>query len=411
MAALVLAIEPDLRQATILKRIIRDRVKAEFSVVESPDAALAAIGSRTPDVLLLSALLSPRDEDELMGHLRGLDGADHIQTHTIPQLATTDADQEQGGRRGLLGVFKRKKETPQPIVSGCDPDLFAEEILTFIQRAAEKKAENIAALQSRADQLEYLVQSGVQPPTATTAAAPTSRDSEPSDEGQSASSDSAWASPFEWRKTPTAPRAEPAAEPSPASEANVEDSVEASAPSYEPPVPVEPPAHPSYEESAHVDTDVTFAAAPDSPVHVESAAVEETPHVEAVAAEPIEAIPEPRVAVEPRRETARTRHQNTTAPATLLRLTPLAMWARNEERETPPKPPAETPEPKTVAEELRNLMANLAVPPHVAGVSYGRGCRIRRVRVLGGKERRRADAPGPVILSKRTLERQREANQ
>ena len=170
VAALVLAIEPDLRQATILKRIVRDRVNADVSVVESPDAALAAIGSRIPDVLLLSALLSPRDEDELMGHLRGLDGADHIQTHTIPQLATTDADQEQGGRRGLLGVFKRKKETPQPIVSGCDPDLFADEILTFIQRAAEKKAENIAALQSRADQLEYLVQSGVQPPTATTAA-------------------------------------------------------------------------------------------------------------------------------------------------------------------------------------------------------------------------------------------------
>ena len=149
MAALVLAIEPDLRQATILKRIVRDRVKADVSVVESPDAALTAIGIRIPDVLLLSALLSPRDEDELMGHLRSLDGADHIQTHTIPQLATTDADQEQGGRRGLLGVFKRKKETPQPIVSGCDPDMFAEEILTFIERAAEKKEENIAALQSR----------------------------------------------------------------------------------------------------------------------------------------------------------------------------------------------------------------------------------------------------------------------
>ena len=133
--------------------------------------------------------------------------------------------------------------------------------------------------------------------------------------------------------------------------------------------------------------------------------------MEAVAPEPIETIAEPRVADEPRRETPRTRHKNTIAPATLLRLTPLAMWARNEERETPSKPPAETPEPKTVADELRNLMANLAVPPHVAGVSYGRGCRIRRVRVLGGKERRRADAPGPVILSKRTLERQREANQ
>jgi len=98
------------------------------------------------------------------------------------------------------------------------------------------------------------------------------------------------------------------------------------------------------------------------------------------------------------------------ARPTLLRLTPLAMWARTEPTPvTPPKVGA--PEPQTAADELRHLMANLGVPPHVAGVSYGRGCRIRRVRVPGGKERRRADAPGPVILSKRALDRQREANQ
>jgi hypothetical protein len=56
-------------------------------------------------------------------------------------------------------------------------------------------------------------------------------------------------------------------------------------------------------------------------------------------------------------------------------------------------------------------MATLAVPAHVAGVSYGRGCRIRRVRVPGGKERRAGDTSGPVILSKRALDEQRsEAN-
>ena len=202
MAPLVLAIEPDLRQATILKRIVRDRVKADVSVVESPDAALTAIGIRIPDVLLLSALLSPRDEDELMGHLRSLDGADHIQTHTIPQLATTDADQEQGGRRGLLGVFKRKKETPQPIVSGCDPDMFADEILTFIQRAAEKKGrEHRRAAISRGS-ARVSRASGTPPPTATTAGAarPTIAH-ESVEEPSSSSSESAWASPFEWRKS------------------------------------------------------------------------------------------------------------------------------------------------------------------------------------------------------------------
>ena len=125
-----------------------------------------------------------------------------------------------------------RKRAPQPIVSGCDPDLFADEILTFIQRAAEKKAENIAALQSRVDQLEYHVQSGGSRRLPPTAAAPTSTRPEPSDEGQSASSDSAWASPFEWRKSRRSrPAPSPSRSPSPASESNVEDSVEASAPS------------------------------------------------------------------------------------------------------------------------------------------------------------------------------------
>jgi len=62
---LVLALEPDLRQANILKRIIRDRVHAELVVVDSRDAAIAAVDARVPDVILMTALLSPRDEAEL----------------------------------------------------------------------------------------------------------------------------------------------------------------------------------------------------------------------------------------------------------------------------------------------------------------------------------------------------------
>ena len=89
---IVLAIEPDLRQAAIIKRIVRDKIHADVVVVDSRDAALAEIRINIPDVLLLSALLSPRDEDELIAHLRLLDGADHLQTHTIPQLAGTSED-------------------------------------------------------------------------------------------------------------------------------------------------------------------------------------------------------------------------------------------------------------------------------------------------------------------------------
>ena len=153
------------------------------------------------------------------------------------------------------------------------------------------------------------------------------------------------------------------------------------------------------DASMALDSDVTLIDGHDARLYGEEHATEQAPPVHLQVVEE----PTPRTS---------TRRRNRVAAATLLRLTPLAMWARTEAKHAA-RPSAATPmpEPQTAAEELRHLMANLSVPPHVAGVSYGRGCRIRRVRVPGGKERRRADAPGPVILSKRTLDRQREANQ
>ena len=102
--SLVLAIEPDHRQATILKRIVREHVRADLVLVDSRDAAVAAISTRIPDVILVTALLSPRDEEELVGFLRGLDGADHLQTYTIPQLASSE--DKNGGV--LFGKFRKK---------------------------------------------------------------------------------------------------------------------------------------------------------------------------------------------------------------------------------------------------------------------------------------------------------------
>lgn len=442
---LVLAIEPDLRQATILKRIVREKVHADVSVVDSPDAAIGAIRIQIPDVLLLSALLSPRDEDELIAHLRTLDGADHIQTHTIPQLASTAADQEDSGRgRGLFGVFRRKKDESQQ-TSGCDPDLFAEEISAYLQRAAEKKAENAAEQQSRQHQLEYLKQSSA------AGAAAAERYSEPAPiESQPASG--SWASPFEWkpsqRESPPAepePAPEPAAfEPAPDPEVLYEPpAFESVAPSAEPeavvgahanvdppedhydpgseplvyaeaaastdslvePIPVyeEPPATPADEEPMaapvveEIPTLATELDADPEPLVVAAAPVIEAP----VADDDFERIAE-RAAVAAAAPAARA--------AGPLRLAPLAMWARSEAAAPASKKNAPPEEPRTVSDELRNLMSTLAVPPHVAGVSYARGCRIRRVRVPGGKDKRRGATPGPVILSKRALEEARTPN-
>ena len=135
---LVLALEPDLRQATILKRVIRDSVHADLIVVDSRDATITAVNNRMPDVILLTALLSPRDEAEIIAHLRTLSGTEHLQTHTIPQLASETEDGEPPSQTGLFGKLRRKKASDP--IPGCDPSAFADEIRAFLARAAEMKA-------------------------------------------------------------------------------------------------------------------------------------------------------------------------------------------------------------------------------------------------------------------------------
>ena len=75
---LVLALEPDPRQAQALKQILEQRVGAELVLADSKDSAIAALAQRIPDLILVTALLSPRDEAELTDHLRTLEGAAHI---------------------------------------------------------------------------------------------------------------------------------------------------------------------------------------------------------------------------------------------------------------------------------------------------------------------------------------------
>jgi len=199
---LVLAVEPDLRQGALLKRVIGDGVYAELIVVDSRDAAIAALNARVPDVILLTALLSPRDEAEMVAHLRTLEGADHVQTHTIPQLASgsTERAEAPAAQGRLLGKFRRKKEAQEPI-SGCDPALFADEVRAFLARAAELKGHAASAPHAlERGQKSAKKRSTAQHEDAITPA---------SDGTGETAAGSAWSAPFEWRK------AEPISEPAP----------------------------------------------------------------------------------------------------------------------------------------------------------------------------------------------------
>jgi hypothetical protein len=87
------------------------------------------------------------------------------------------------------------------------------------------------------------------------------------------------------------------------------------------------------------------------------------------------------------------------SPARDRNVGPLASWARAEARGG---------DGPTASDDLRMLLAGLAVPPAIAGVRYPRGVRIRRVRVPASQAADAGDTPGPVILSRRALAEQRE---
>jgi CheY-like chemotaxis protein len=395
----VLAIEPDLRQAAIVKRIVREKVLADVAVVDSREAALEAMRTTIPDVLLLSALMSPRDEDELIAHLRTLEHADHLQTHTIPQLASTLNPTESRGPRGLLSAFRRKKE-PEVAPSGCDPDLFAEEILVFLQRAADKKRERSAAAAAPgATPADTAWRAG---PSHKPAGPASAVDATPEMESGASSS---WSSPFEWKpSTASSPMTDPDALPA-SSDASLA-STESLMSHLRPPAGI--PTVDDLNLSGQVE-DLTVSSDVDDPILLGQAEEAVFAPIELTMPEPPAAMAaapvlesQPAIEVRPSRikdSGSAIRHKGLGIRDRVpVRLGALASWARSEDRAA---------DAAQGSDDLRALLTGLAVPPAVVSVGYGRGCRIRRVRVLAAREHQDAEAVGAVIISRRVLAEQR----
>jgi hypothetical protein len=136
---LILAIEPDKRQATQLRSIVKAQLEAELVLADSAERALAALGDRVPDLILTSALLLPKDEMALHERLRSLAGAaSHVQTLTIPMLATPQQSKSVGGMLSSLRRGKSKKAANP--TEGCDPAVFAEQCAEYLERARAERA-------------------------------------------------------------------------------------------------------------------------------------------------------------------------------------------------------------------------------------------------------------------------------
>ena len=134
---IILAIEPDKRQAAHVSAIVRHRVGAELILADTTEGALDAIGTRVPDVVLVPALLSPQDDAALAAALRVIAAAAHVRTLTIPVFANGVSHDERGG--GLLSRWRRSRSDAAG--GGCDPAVFAEQILDYLREAAAERAD------------------------------------------------------------------------------------------------------------------------------------------------------------------------------------------------------------------------------------------------------------------------------
>ena len=130
--ALILAIEPDAAQAATLRQVIREQVAADLVLVSSKTAAVSALEDGVPDLILVSALLPPHEEDELVAHL---------QTLTIPQLTALKKGRarKKGPARTKRSFFTRHAASEN--VAGCEPTEFASKVATYLKRALEPKAD------------------------------------------------------------------------------------------------------------------------------------------------------------------------------------------------------------------------------------------------------------------------------
>ena len=129
----VLAIEPNYDLGSTLRRTLSDHGD-DVLVVDSKAAALESVRLEVPDLILMSPLLSPTDEDDLFDCLKSLPGTAHVQTLNIPQFKFTP----QTTAKSKFSFLRGRRD---PTAGGCDPGIFANEVSEYLERAAALKGE------------------------------------------------------------------------------------------------------------------------------------------------------------------------------------------------------------------------------------------------------------------------------
>ena len=134
---LILAIDSDPRRSEQLASVVRARLMVDLVQAKGAGEGLQALKDRIPDLILTAPLLSPFDDGVLDEYLRDLGAAGaHVQTVRIPVLS---AGPKKKALATTLFSLGRKRSTSPAAPDGCDPKVFADEIATYLSRAAEAR--------------------------------------------------------------------------------------------------------------------------------------------------------------------------------------------------------------------------------------------------------------------------------
>ena len=128
--SLVLAIESDAGQAGQLANIAQ-QLRVELIVVKSTGEALKALGRRAPDLVLVPALLSPKEDATLADTLRTVAGNTPVRLLIKPLLSSGKTE----ATGGLMANLRKRKRKPAAVPDGCDPATFAEQMAVYLGEA------------------------------------------------------------------------------------------------------------------------------------------------------------------------------------------------------------------------------------------------------------------------------------
>lgn len=124
----VLAIEPYPERAAALRAVAQAHVPDAMTLVDSVDDAIAAMERRVPEVILISPLIPPAEEAELIARLRFLPKKLYVQTLITPELTIPGKQ-----RPARLLSFRRSP------LAEADPEEFARQLKAYVGAVREER--------------------------------------------------------------------------------------------------------------------------------------------------------------------------------------------------------------------------------------------------------------------------------